>query len=409
MFRPVTLFLALRYGRAQKSSAFTRFINRFALGGIALGIMALVVVMSVMNGFENELKLRILGAVPQVTLTKPEPFQQWQQALTALPDDSRVQQVLPLVQTQVVLQGRDDMVVAMARGRLDGETTASGLPQQLIAALRAGQWQDLTAASYHVVIGQGVANKLGVSVGDWLRVITAEGAVYTPLGMVPAQRRFIVSGIFSLQSEIDNALVITAAADLNRLMRRPEQSVQGFQLQLQDAFLAPQVSAEFESFGDYEVTDWREQFGQLFSAVAMEKRMMWLMLALIIAVAAFNTLSALVMVVNEKRHDIAILQTIGLTQRQVRRIFLLQGAYNGIVGTFIGVLFGLLVSHYLNSILTQLGVNLLAISPAGLPVDIQSQQIVTVACASLLLCLAATFYPAHVAANTQPSEALRYD
>jgi lipoprotein-releasing system permease protein len=141
----------------------------------------------------------------------------------------------------------------------------------------------------------------------------------------------------------------------------------------------------------------------------MEKRMMWLMLALIISVAAFNTLSALVMVINEKRHDIAILQTIGLTQPQIRRVFLLQGSYNGIIGTAVGVLAGLLISLFLNPLLSLLGVNLMAISPAGLPVLIDAGQVILVALASLILCLVATVYPALMAAKTQPSEALRYD
>ncbi|WP_290654323.1 lipoprotein-releasing ABC transporter permease subunit [Idiomarina sp.] len=412
MFRPVTLFLAWRYGRAQKSSAFTRFINRFALGGIALGIMALVVVMSVMNGFESELKNRILGAVPQVSLVKSHPLTDWRQARQALPAHAHVQQSLPLVQTQAVLQGRTDMVVVAARGRLASSEPSgadSGLPERLTSSLRAGDWQSLKQGNYNIVLGQGVANKLGVTLGDSVRLITAEGAVYTPFGMVPAQRQFRVSGIFSLQSEVDNGLVVTAAGDLNRLMRRPAESVQGFQLQLDDAFAAPGVAADFRQATDYQVTDWREQFGQLFDAVAMEKRMMWLMLALIIAVAAFNTLSALVMVINEKRQDIAILQTLGLSQAQVRRVFLLQGSYNGILGTLVGVSAGLAVSYYLDSILLALGINLMAISPAGLPVVIEPVHVITVAVASLILCLAASVYPALVAAKTQPSEALRYD
>jgi len=275
--------------------------------------------------------------------------------------------------------------------------------------LRAGDWQSLKQGNYNIVLGQGVANILGVTLGDSVRLITAEGAVYTPFGMVPAQRQFRVSGVFSLQSEVDNGLVVTAAGDLNRLMRRPAESVQGFQLQLDDAFAAPGVAADFRQATDYQVTDWREQFGQLFDAVAMEKRMMWLMLALIIAVAAFNTLSALVMVINEKRQDIAILQTLGLSQAQVRRVFLLQGSYNGILGTLVGVSAGLAVSYYLNSILVALGINLMAISPAGLPVVIEPVHVITVAVASLILCLAASVYPALVAAKTQPSEALRYD
>lgn len=409
MFQPVTLFLALRYGRAQKSSGFTRFINRFALGGIALGIMALVVVMSVMNGFESELKHRILGAVPQVTLTQQQPLTHWQEALQQLPQHPSVRATLPLVQTQAVLQGQNDMVVAAVRGRIATAVSNDGLPSRLSNALLAGSWQSLAAGEYNIVLGQGVANKLGVAMGDHVRVITAQGSIYTPFGMVPAQRRFRVTGIFSLQSEIDNGLAVTAATDLNRLLRQPPSSVQGFQLQLSDAFLAPQVAREFAQQTHYDVSDWRQQYGQLFNAVAMEKRMMWLMLALIIAVAAFNTLSALVMVINEKRHDIAILQTIGLTQRQIRRVFLLQGSYNGLLGTVIGVLFGLAISFYLNPLLALFGVNLLAISPTGLPVNVQSMQIAIIAAASLSLCLIATIYPALMAARTQPSEALRYD
>ncbi|WP_404399451.1 lipoprotein-releasing ABC transporter permease subunit [Idiomarina seosinensis] len=412
MFQPVSLFIALRYGRAQKSSAFTRFINRFALFGIALGLMALVVVMSVMNGFENELKQRILGAVPQVKLTSERALESWSERQEQLPRHPQVKSVMPYVQTQALLQTPGEMVVAVARGRLSqvsADDPAAGLPEVLSQALQVGDWQQLGAGDYHLIIGQGVAGRLGVSIGDKIRLITSEGAVYTPFGMVPAQRRFTVTGIFALQSELDNNLVVANAEDLNRLTRRPAQSVEGFQLQLNDAFAAPEVAAYYRQHSDYQVTDWRQQFGQLFDAVAMEKRMMWLMLALIIAVAAFNTLSALIMVINEKRNDIAILQTLGLTQAQIRRVFLLQGSYNGLVGTASGLLLGLLVSYYLNPLLTLFGVDLMAINATGLPIVVQPGQLVVVAVASLLLCLAATIYPAMLAAKTQPSEALRYD
>ncbi|MGM0524640.1 MAG: lipoprotein-releasing ABC transporter permease subunit [Pseudomonadota bacterium] len=411
MFQPVTLFIALRYGRAQKSSAFTRFINRFALGGIALGLMALIVVMSVMNGFEGELKQRILGAVPQVTLTDSDPIDDWQQRRQQLPEHAAVKSVFPFVQTQALLQAGGDMMVAVARGRMNSNaaTNSQGLPETLEKSLQVGRWTDLKAGGYQLVIGQGIAHRLGVTVGDKIRVIASKGGVYTPFGMVPAQRQFTVIGIFSLQSEVDNGLVVAHAADLNRLIRQPENSVMGFQLQLEDAFMAPEVAASYRQKTSYQVSDWRQQFGQLFDAVAMEKRMMWLMLALIVAVAAFNTLSALVMVINEKRHDIAILQTLGLTQVQIRRVFLLQGAYNGVIGTLLGLLMGLLLSYYLNPILSFFGVNLMSISPAGLPVMIDPVQITMVALASLTLCLGATVYPALMAAKTQPSEALRYD
>ncbi|MGM0480504.1 MAG: lipoprotein-releasing ABC transporter permease subunit [Pseudomonadota bacterium] len=412
MFQPVSLFIALRYGRAQKSSAFTRFINRFALFGIALGLMALVVVMSVMNGFENELKQRILGAVPHVKLSQSAPLKNWSTLQQQLPEHQQVKSIMPYVQTQALLQTPNDMVVAIARGRLaatPADNSSSSLPKVLSNALQVGQWQQLASGRYHLVIGEGVASRLGVTLGDKIRLITSQGAVYTPFGMVPAQRRFTVTGIFALQSELDNNLVVANAEDLNRLIRQPSTSVDGFQLQLDDAFAAPKVADHYRQLTDYQVSDWRQQFGQLFDAVAMEKRMMWLMLALIIAVAAFNTLSALIMVINEKRHDIAILQTLGLTQAQIRQVFLLQGSYNGVVGTAIGLLLGLLVSYYLNPLLTLLGVDLMTINATGLPIVVQPWQLVSVAVVSLLLCLAATVYPALMAAKTQPSEALRYD
>lgn len=410
MFQPVSLFIAWRYGRARNSSAFTRFINRFALGGIALGLMALIIVMSVMNGFEAELKQRILGAVPHLTLQQDDPISDWRKQRQQLPAIANRQAVLPLVQGETLIQANGEMVVAMARGRVTPlREDEKVLPQALTDALRVGSWESLQEGRYQLIIGQGVANRLGVTIGDNVRVISASGAVYTPFGMVPSQRRFQISGVFALQSEVDNALVVSNATDLGRLMRRSGSPVDGFQIQLQDAFLAPQASQRLTRQTHYQVSDWRSQYGQLFDAVAMEKRMMWLMLALIIAVAAFNTLSALVMVINEKRHDIAILQTLGLSQPQLRRVFLLQGSYNGVVGTLMGLGLGLLISYFINPLLSALGVNLLAISPAGLPVVVDVTQVLAVAIFSLLLCLAATVYPALIAARTQPSEALRYD
>lgn len=411
MFQPVSLFIALRYGRASKGSAFTRFINRFALGGIALGLMALIIVLSVMNGFEGELKQRILGAVPQITLSEQQPMQQWQQHQQQLPMIAGVKQVMPFVQAEAVIQARGDMLVSMLRGAVaaPGENITSQLPPSLVDSLQVGSWRELRANSYHVIIGSGVANRLAVTVGDEIRLMTSDGAVYTPFGMVPSQRRFQVVGILSTQSEVDSGLAIVHGEDLNRLIRHPAGSVSGLQLQLTDAFDAPQVADTYRQQTHYQVTDWRSQFGQLFDAVAMEKRMMWLMLTLIIAVAAFNMVSALVMVINEKRQDIAILQTLGLTHRQIQQIFLLQGCYNGILGIAIGVTAGLLLAHYLNPLMSLLGVNLMAISPAGLPVIIEYHQIAIIIIAALLLCFVATLYPALMAAKTEPSEALKYD
>ena len=409
MFQPVELFIGLRYSRSRQGSPFTAFINRFAFIGIALGVMALVVVMSVMNGFEGQLKERILGAVPQVTVHDSDSSRQlprWQEAREALPDIKAVQQILPYVQTQAIVQLSDKLSVAQVQGVYPLNV---GLPEPMKGKLTQGDWNSLNAGDYHLIIGERMAQRQGLTPGDTVRLVAAEGGVYTPFGLVPSQRRFVVSGIFSMGSEVDESVVFAHGDDIARLIRLPNNAVTGLQLYLDDAFKAPIVAEQIRNETEFTVSDWRSSYGQLFEAVGMEKRMMWLMLALIIAVAAFNTLSALVMVINEKRQDIAILQTLGLSQAQVRRVFLLQGSYNGILGTLVGVSAGLAVSYYLNSILLALGINLMAISPAGLPVVIEPVHVITVAVASLILCLAASVYPALVAAKTQPSEALRYD
>ncbi|MDV6314883.1 lipoprotein-releasing ABC transporter permease subunit [Idiomarina sp. HP20-50] len=409
MFQPVVLFIGLRYSRARQGAAFTAFINRFAFAGIALGVMALVVVMSVMNGFEGQLKERILGAVPQVTLTdagSSTELTNWQKAQQQLPNLPSVRGSVPYVQTQGILQFSEKMSVANIQG-IYPDTGA--VPPSLSDSMVMGSWNSLEPGAYHLVIGQRLARMQGITVGDTVRVIAAQGGIYTPFGMVPAQRRFVVSGLFAMGSEVDESVVFAHGSDLARLIRLPEGKVSGLQLFLNDAFNAPMVAMELRNQTDLNVSDWRQNYGQLFEAVGMEKRMMWLMLALIIAVAAFNTLSALVMVINDKRHDIAILQTLGLSNRRIRAVFMLQGLYNGVLGSLLGVILGLMISWFLNDILALFGAQIFAGSNEGLPIIINVFQVTATAVAAIALTLAATLYPASQAAHIQPSEALRYD
>lgn len=409
MFQPVVLFIGLRYSRARQGSAFTAFINRFAFAGIALGVMALVVVMSVMNGFEGQLKERILGAVPQVTVTdsgSTTELTNWQATQKQLPQLPAIQGSMPYVQTQGILQFSEKMSVANIQGVYPDD---GAVPPSLADKMVIGSWESLKPGAYHLVIGQRLARMQGITVGDTIRIIAAQGGVYTPFGMVPAQRRFVVSGLFAMGSEVDESVVFAHGRDLARLIRLPEGTVSGLQLFLDDAFKAPKVAEELRSRTDLNVSDWRENYGQLFEAVGMEKRMMWLMLALIIAVAAFNTLSALVMVINDKRHDIAILQTLGLSNRRIRTVFMLQGLYNGVLGSLLGIIAGLMLSWFLNDILALFGARIFAGSNEGLPIIINSFQVIATAFAAIGLTLAATLYPASQAAHVQPSEALRYD
>lgn len=409
MFQPVVLFIGLRYSRARQGSAFTAFINRFAFAGIALGVMALVVVMSVMNGFEGQLKERILGAVPQVTLTDADSTTEltnWRKTQEQLPELEAIKGSMPYVQTQGILQFSEKMSVANIQGIYPD---AGEVPLSLEDKMVVGDWLSLTPGSYHLIIGQRLAQKQGITVGDNIRIIAAQGGVYTPFGLVPSQRRFVVTGFFSMGSEVDESVVFAHGSDLARLIRLPEGKVSGLQLFLDDAFKAPQVAESLRNKTQLTTSDWRQNYGQLFEAVGMEKRMMWLMLALIIAVAAFNTLSALIMVINDKRHDIAILQTLGLSNGRIRTVFLLQGLYNGVLGSLIGVILGLVLSWYLNDILALFGAQIFAGSDEGLPIIINVSQVIITAVAAITLTLVATLYPASQAAHVQPSEALRYD
>lgn len=409
MFQPVVLFIGLRYSRARQGSAFTAFINRFAFAGIALGVMALVVVMSVMNGFEGQLKERILGAVPQVTLTDADSTTEltdWRKTQGQLPELKAIKGSMPYVQTQGILQFAEKMSVANIQGIYPD---VGEVPLSLEDKMVVGDWLSLTPGSYHLIIGQRLAQKQGITVGDSIRIIAAQGGVYTPFGLVPSQRRFVVTGFFSMGSEVDESVVFAHGRDLARLIRLPEGKVSGLQLFLDDAFKAPQVAESLRNKTQLTTSDWRQNYGQLFEAVGMEKRMMWLMLALIIAVAAFNTLSALIMVINDKRHDIAILQTLGLSNGRIRTVFLLQGLYNGVLGSLIGVILGLILSWYLNDILALFGAQIFAGSDEGLPIIINVSQVIITAVAAITLTLVATLYPASQAAHVQPSEALRYD
>ena len=290
--------------------------------------MALVVVMSVMNGFENELKQRILGGVPHVQLYGDHVLAELDDVTEKLPKGA-LQSVSPYVSTEALVQVPGNLAVVTLQGFDTGDSAHRTIPTALEQALIAGQWSRLATGEYNIILGQTLANQLKLAIGDKVRIVSSKGAVYSPLGMLP-HSELDWWGIFAMQSDLDKHLAVANIDDIARLIRDPRAAQKQVQLQLNDAFNAPKVASIIRSNSTLSVTDWRQRYGQLFDAVGMEKRMMWLMLALIIAVAAFNTLSALAMVIDDKRHDIAILQTIGLTQAQVRRVFLIQGCYIGL-------------------------------------------------------------------------------
>lgn len=389
-------FIAWRFSRGAKQQRFASFVSWFSTLGITLGVAALITVISVMNGFENQLKQRILNLVPHLTIANQQ----------TLPDSLSSFSSAPLVLSEVVLQSSSNLHAAMMQG-IDVE-------QQMDAALLRekmliGELDSLQAGSYKVVIGIGTANALGVRLGDTIRLLATDRLVYTPLGEMPSQRNFVVSGIFEFAAEVDKQFILVNIEDSARLLRSPLESVSQQRVFLDDPFQIESIAASLKQDA-IEFQDWRRYYGELFAAVKMEKNMMGMLFCLIIAVAAFNILSSLVMMVGEKRSDVAILQTLGLSRGKVVMVFVMQGAWSGCIGAAVGALSGWWLSSNINSVMSGIGLNFAAnFGGAGLPVLQRSEQILFITIAAMLLSIVATIYPAWRASKIHPAEALRYE
>ncbi|MFS1423336.1 lipoprotein-releasing ABC transporter permease subunit [Shewanella sp. 10N.286.48.B5] len=405
-----SLFMGYRYWRTRKANAFASFITFFAVSGIFLGVAALIIVSSVMNGLEGQLKQRILGAVPQLTLINDAGFSDWQtqaKSLTTLP---QVQGLAPTVTTQAMVQSSKNISAVQVYGVFpEYEQNLSAI----VANTYSSAFEQLTPGSYNVVLGSELARKLSISVGDKIRILSGDGVVYSPLGPVPSQRKFTVAGLFEMGSQVDGVLAYVHYQDARRLMRVSPSEINELRVYLTDPFIAPEMGVTLtdklaQQGIAIETRDWRDDFGHLFAAVKMEKNMMSLMLSLIVAVAAFNIVSALVMMVIDKTTDVAVLKTQGLTTQSVMNIFIVQGSLNAIIGLALGTLAGVTITLNLNSMLNVLGISVLGVGQ-NLPVIIASQQIMVIVVGTLIMTLLATIYPALTAARVQPATALRYE
>jgi len=427
MFQPVSLFIGLRYSRSKNRAGFISFITFFSTVGILLGVASLITVVSVMNGFEGELKKRILGIVPHIIVTqkhvsqedvtqqnnvKANSFNEWPKLRTQLLKQKHIQQVTPFLSSEALIQSSVNLQGVLLQGIIPEFEQQNIISSHMVS----GSLSSLSEQAYRIVIGRSLANKLKVSMQDTVRLVLPNKTIFTPMGRVPVQRNFIISGIFDVGSQVDDAMVYVHSKYGAKLLRRKGDGIDQLRLYLDDAFNAEQVvnTLTLANQVDFPIkpltfTTWNDSQGALFSAVNMEKKMMWLMLSLIVAVAAFNIVSALVMVVVEKQGEIGILQTLGLSRMGIVKIFITQGMVNGLWGVTLGSFFGVLIALNLNEILATFGVNILGAGYAAqsLPVQLDVYNVVVIVLSALAMCFFATLYPAYQASKTQPAEVLR--
>ncbi|KQQ56282.1 cell division protein FtsX [Pseudomonas sp. Leaf127] len=416
MFRPLFAFIGTRYTRAKRRNHFVSFISLTSIIGLALGVVVMIVVLSVMNGFDHEMRTRVLGMVPHATLESDEPIRDWPALASKVGAHAGVVAVAPFTQMQGLLSHAGTVQKVLLNGIDPAQEPKVSIIDQFI---RQGALSALAPGEFGIMIGDKAAARLGVAVGDKLTFVAPEVAV-TPAGMFPRMKRFTVVGIFHVGAgEIDGYLGLTNIEDLGRLRRWQPDQVQGLRLKFDDLFQAPKVSWEIaQQLGSdhYWSRDWMRTHGNLYQAIRMEKSMIGLLLLLIVAVAAFNIISTLVMVVNDKKGDIAILRTLGSTPGQIMAIFMVQGTVIGVVGTLIGAGVGILAALNVSSAIAALEglighkfLNADVYFIDYLPSQLMAQDVFQVCGAALVLSFFATLYPAWRAARTQPAEALRYE
>ena len=417
--QPLALFIGLRYTRAKRKNHFISFISMASMAGIALGIAALITVMSVMNGFQKEVRARILGVSSHIQVMGVDSgpargLEGWRHVLGEVRKNPDVMAAAPFVDGQGLLAYASNVRGAMVRGILpDEEVMVATLGNDM----RAGKIASLVAGEYNIILGGALARALGVTMGDKLYLYSPQSSV-TPAGMVPRVRAFSVTGIFSSgHFEYDANLALMHLKDAQVLYQFGE-NVSGVRIKLRDTDRAPLVSRQLGDtlkINGY-VTDWTKQNATYFRAVQIEKRMMFIILTLIIAVAAFNLVSTLVMVVTDKHPDIAILRTLGASPGMIMKIFVVQGAVIGVIGTLLGVATGIFLALNIDVVVPFVE-NLIGqkvLSPevyflSELPSDLKWNDVWATAVISLLLALAATLYPSWRASKVNPAEALRYE
>ncbi len=416
MFKPLSLYIGLRYTRAKRRNHFISFIALSSMLGIAIGVAVLITVLSVMNGFDQQIRERVFSLARQVTVSNfHRQIHDWQKMEHLLSQQPGVAAAEPYASAQGMVASGGLVHPTVVSGiKPEYEAKISKLPQLMIA----GSLKKLTPGAFNIVLGKELANQLGVYIGDKVTLVLPEASL-TPAGVIPRFKRFTVAGIFDAGSGFgfDSLWTFINLTDAQKLFKLGN-AVSGFWLRVDNVYAAPRMSVQIidKLPRDYTISDWSQEYGAFFQAISMEKTMMALILLLLIAIATFNLVSSLVMVVNDKRSDIAILRTFGATPRTIMGIFIVQGSVIGFIGTLLGVLGGLALALNVTALVAWLEhvTNIQFISSNVyfvnyLPSKIEASDVIKICIAALVMSLLATLYPAWRASRTQPAEALRYE
>ena len=413
MFNSFETMIGLRYVRARRRNHFISFISMSSMIGVALGVMALITVISVMNGFEKELKDRILGMASHAVIEELNGLKDWQLVINNIKDHPEIVGAAPYFHAEGMLTKDKIVNGVIIRGILPHEETNVAIVAEKMIE---GDLNDLKSTEFNIILGAELVRKLNLKIGDKVTLVVPQ-ANFTPAGILPRLKRFTLIGIFEVgMHEFDAGLALIHMDDALRLFRKSNPT--GIRLKTNNILKAPTISREIASqlSSKYWVIDWTQRHSNFFRALKTEKTVMFVILTLIVAVAAFNIISTLVMAVSDKQSDIAVLRTLGASPKSILKIFIIQGTIIGAIGILLGVIGGVWLASNIETLVPALE-NMLGykfLSPdvyyiSDLPSDMHWSDVILIGVVSFVLCLFATIYPAFRAANTLPAEALRYE